>query len=141
MPNKFYADVAIKDTRQFRLAARAFRKAPNTWAHVERTFYIASARTVAGMARAEAISQGGIAAKSAPDVRTGSGATVVYGGQGYSMGAEFGAYRYKQFQIWRGNKDDAGYFLWPSIRTFRDKEFLKKWTKDVWRVVLNDIKL
>jgi hypothetical protein len=31
-------------------------------------------------------------------------------------GAEFGADRYTQFLPWRGNKEGAGYFLWPAIR-------------------------
>lgn len=63
-----------------------------------------------------------------------------------ALGWEFGSYRnnrrkrmgpgssrsyvgYRQFREWRGSRDDAGYFLWPTIR--RDlphlqQEYLKK---------------
>ena len=33
----------------------------------------------------------------------------------FAMGAEFGAKR-PQFKPWRGNGQNAGYFLWPAIR-------------------------
>lgn len=76
---------------------------------------------------ASAISQGGVAAKSSSDIRVGGPGVVIYGGSAYSFGAEFGAYRYKQFKEWRGNKDDAGYFLWPTVREYRDKRMLNDW--------------
>lgn len=132
------ARLNIEGTKDFRKLARGLARTPAAMARAERSFYVAAARTVEAMARDEAHQRGGIAAKSAKDVRSGKPGTVVYGGQGYSMGAEFGSYRYKQFKIWRGNGDDAGYFLWPSIRQFRDKRFVDMWQKQVWRVVRHE---
>jgi hypothetical protein len=110
-------------------------RTPAAMARAQRQFYIASARTVAGLAQGLAYSQGGVMAKSASDIRSVNPSTVVYGGKGYSMGAEFGSYRYKQFQTWRGNTDGAGYFLWPAVRMFRDKDFMNKWSNEVWDVI------
>ena len=133
---KSFIDVDATDS--FKRFTKSLARTPADMERAERAFYMASARTVQGMAQSEATSLGSVAAKSAKDVRTAKADTVVYGGQGYSMGAEFGSYRYKQFKTWRGNKEDAGYFLWPSIRLFRDKKFLDLWQKEVWRVVRSD---
>lgn len=76
---------------------------------------------VAGDAQSIALGLGGVAAKVAPSIKatkTASGAAVSFGGAAYPFagGAEFGSLRYKQFQPWRGNGSDAGYFLYPAIR-------------------------
>lgn len=34
----------------------------------------------------------------------------------WTLGAEFGAKAYPQFPPWRGNDENAGYFLYPTIR-------------------------
>ena len=34
----------------------------------------------------------------------------------YAFGAEYGSMRWPQFKPWRGNAENAGYFLWPSVR-------------------------
>jgi hypothetical protein len=44
--------------------------------------------------------------------RTGKNQTV----GDVMWGAEFGSDRFRQFSPWRGNKDGAGYFLWPTVR-------------------------
>lgn len=108
---------------------------PGQVAVAERIFEATAASTVAIRAKQRARGGDNIQASSASDIRVAGHGTVVYGGQGYSMGAEFGAYRYKQFKVWRGNQDDAGYFLWPSIREFRNDEMLDLWSQEVWRVV------
>lgn len=36
-------------------------------------------------------------------------------------GAEFGSDRFRQFRPWRGNKGNAGYFLWPTVRDQSDE--------------------
>jgi len=51
-------------------------------------------------------------------VRIGGGSSV---GGLVALGNEFGALRYKQFPPWRGNGEEAGYALWPSIRENRDR--------------------
>jgi len=130
--------IQVKGVNEFRRFSRFLARSDADVRRAERTFQIAAARTVAAMSQDEARQIGSVAAKSAADVRTGTPGTVVYGGQGYSMGAEFGSYRYKQFKIWRGNQEDAGYFLWPSIRRFRDKRFIDMWSKQVWKVIRND---
>ena len=76
---------------------------------------------VAADAKAAAYSVGGVAAHVAPSIKATAGATsagVGFGGSAYPMagGAEFGSLRYKQFQPWRGNSSDAGYFVYPAIR-------------------------
>lgn len=76
---------------------------------------------VAKDAQAAAYGLGSVAAKVAPSVRASAGAGfagVGFGGPAYPFagGAEFGALQYKQFQPWRGNGSDAGYFVYPTIR-------------------------
>lgn len=100
-------------------------------------------RTVAGFvaedARSAAQSLGGVAAHVAPSIKASAGvgfAGVSFGGPGYEMagGAEFGAAHdsprqrkggtylgYNQFEPWRGNSSDAGYFVYPSIRHDSDR--------------------
>ncbi len=81
---------------------------------------------VADDARSIAMGLGGVAAKVAPSIKatkTATGAAVSFGGAAYPMagGAEFGSLRYKQFQPWRGNGSDAGYFVYPAIRQDADQ--------------------
>lgn len=108
---------------------------PQQMKAAERFFEDAAAASVVVRAKDMAYAGSPIAAKSAKDIRAAGRATVVYGGQGYNIGAEFGAYRYRQFERWRGNKEDAGYFYWPAIREFRDEEMLDLWFREVWKVV------
>lgn len=98
----------------------------------ERTFLTVAAATVMNWAKENARAEGSVMAKAAADIRTAGLGAVKYGGRPYDMGAEFGSYRYHQFQIWRGNDDDAGYFLWPAIRKFRDQEMLNLWLQETW---------
>lgn len=98
-------------------------------ASAERVFRNLASTAIVKRAVVSAISQGSVAAKSAVDISTGGPGVVVYGGNAYNFGAEFGAYRYHQFKTWLGNKDDAGYFLWPTIRQYRDKKMLEDWWK------------
>ncbi len=83
---------------------------------------------VATDARASFAARGGVAPKVASTVRAlaqQSGASVAMGDSAhpYSMGAEFGGRRSpttQQFQPWRGSGANAGYSLFPAIRTGRD---------------------
>lgn len=97
------------------------------------------ATLVADDARAAAYSIGGVAAHVAPSIKASAGvqsAGVAIGGPAYPMagGAEFGAGQdrlrdrrtgqyvgYRQFEPWRGNSTDAGYFLYPAIRQDADR--------------------
>jgi hypothetical protein len=81
---------------------------------------------VAADVKSAAAALGGVAAHVAPSIGVVggvSGAGVAFGGARYPMagGAEFGAYKYKQFKPWRGNGQDAGYFVYPTIRRDADK--------------------
>lgn len=87
-------------------------------------------KTVAELVRADAkaaaYSLGGVAAHVAPSIKPAAGkdwAGVAIGGPSYPMagGAEFGSVRHKQFNPWRGNGSDAGYFLYPTIRHDADR--------------------
>lgn len=101
----------------------------------EKVFMAVAATTVAEGARQMGREQGGVAEKAATDVRVAALGTVAYGGEAYSFGAEFGAIQWKQFDEWRGNGTDAGYFFWPAIREFRDEKMLDQWVKHVWENV------
>lgn len=84
------------------------------------------AQDVTAAAKGRALSLGSVAAKTAGSLRATAGATsagVGMGGSGYEFagGAEFGSLKYKQFQPWRGNDSDAGYFLYPTIRDKADE--------------------
>lgn len=84
------------------------------------------AEFVANDARSNAYSLGGVAAHVAPSIKASAGTTsagVAFGGPSWPMagGAEFGSIRYKQFQPWRGNGPDAGYFVYPAIRQDADR--------------------
>lgn len=84
------------------------------------------AEFVAQDAKGLAALLGGVAQKAAESIRPQgwtTGAGVSFGGAGYpfAAGAEFGAYRYKQFKPWRGSDSDAGYFLYPAIRQDVDR--------------------
>jgi hypothetical protein len=105
--------------------------AEDHWDEAERAFLDITVRTMIERAKHTAQSQGRLEAKAAADMRQQGTGVIVYGGQGYSKGAEFGAYRYRQFETWRGNGDDAGYFLWPTVRQFRDEEFLNDYAETV----------
>lgn len=92
------------------------------------------ATEVASEAAAAARALGGVAARVAPTVKASAGVTSAGVGFGGSAapeagGAEFGANRerertrktgtyvgYRQFQPWRGNGEQAGYFVYPTIR-------------------------
>lgn len=64
-----------------------------------------------------------------------------------AIGAEFGAYRnklrstkrgpvkgWRQFREWRGNKDKAGYFLWPTIRE-KSPEIARAYGEELQKIV------
>jgi len=54
---------------------------------------------------------------------TGVNSRVSIGGANvpWALGHEFGSLVHRQFPAWRGNKSDAGYFLWPTIREAREE--------------------
>lgn len=130
---------AKKSRSSFRVEAEGFKEFSKDLSRLtgldiitaEKVFKNLAAANIVRRAVAAAISQGGIAARSAEDIHRAGPGVVVYGGNGYSMGAEFGSYRYKQFELWRGNKDDAGYFLWPTVREYRNKKMLDDWWKQM----------
>lgn len=81
---------------------------------------------VAKDARAAATSLGSTAAHVAYSIRASAGAQFagVSLGDPAAAGAEFGGGRRpttQQFQPWRGNGENAGYFLYPTIRRDADK--------------------
>jgi hypothetical protein len=103
--------------------------------NAERVFGAIAAATVINTAKQNASGVSRLAAKAAQDLRVVGSNTVQYGGKPYSFGAEFGAVQWHQFREWRGNQDDAGYFLWPAIREFRNDDMLDLWVKEVWSVM------
>jgi hypothetical protein len=119
----------FKDLPEF---LRSLGATPGRVNAAQKAFLRIAAATVMVWAKENARAEGGVAAKSAPDIRTGRLGEVRFGGKPYDMGAEFGSYRYHQFHAWRGNGDDSGYFLWPAIRRFRDTKMLDLWLQETW---------
>lgn len=82
---------------------------------------------VAGVAQSNAYSLGGVAAKFlAPSIKPSAGITsagVGFGGPAWpaAAGAEFGSIKYKQFEPWRGNGSEAGYAVYPAVRSEIDE--------------------
>lgn len=105
--------------------------------HAEKVFKTLAAATVVARSKHLAAGVGRQQARASQDVKVAGPGTVVYGGLPWSFGAEFGAIVFHQFPMWRGNKDDAGYFFWPAIREFRDEEMLELWVREVWDQVEN----
>jgi hypothetical protein len=108
---------------------------PREMKRAESVFKTLAATTVVALAKANANEYGVQQATAAQDVKAMGEGMVVYGGKAWDFGAEFGSYVYGQFPEWRGNKDDAGYFLWPAIREFRDDDMLNLWVREVWTQV------
>lgn len=76
---------------------------------------------VAEDARGAASGLGSTAAHVAPSIKSSAGAQFagITLGDPAAAGAEFGGRgrpTTQQFQPWRGNGEDAGYFVWPTIR-------------------------
>ncbi|WP_332645109.1 hypothetical protein [Aeromicrobium sp.] len=76
---------------------------------------------VAEDARGAATSLGSTAAHVAPTIKASAGAqfAAITLGDPAAAGAEFGGRgrpTTQQFQPWRGNGENAGYFVWPTIR-------------------------
>ena len=76
---------------------------------------------VADDARGAANSLGSTAAHVAPSIKSSAGAqfAAVTLNHPAGAGAEFGGRgrpTTQQFQPWRGNGENAGYFVWPTIR-------------------------
>ncbi len=109
--------------------------APAQMKSADRLFRNYAAIQVLQMARAKADEEGSVAAKAKDDLKVTGVGRIRYGGRPYDMGAEFGSYAYKQFQRWRGNADDAGYFFWPAVREYRDKAMTEDWIDTFWRQV------
>lgn len=88
-----------------------------------------AAEEVSGEARAAALAQGGVAAKSASSIKVSAGAMsagLAVGGSTapWAVGAEFGGGgrpTTQQFKPWRGNGSNAGYFVYPTIRENADE--------------------
>ncbi len=113
--------VTVEGLTEFRKQlSRIDSDAPN----LIRKANVAVADLVVNRAKAKAESVGGVAAKAAASLRatkTVGAASVRLGGNDapYAMGAEFGGGsrpRTRQFKPWRGSGEDAGYFLYPTIR-------------------------
>jgi hypothetical protein len=119
-----YVDISIEGLPSF---VHALRLSPAQVRLAEKVFLREAARRVKNMAQDNARHLGSVAAKSAEDIRVAGPGVVAYGGKPYNYGAEFGSYQYHQFQRWRGKGDDAGYFLWPAIRKFRETSMAKLW--------------
>jgi hypothetical protein len=108
--------------------------APERMHKAEILFERAAANTLVQRAKEMAIAEGSTAKHSAKDIKR-SGTAAVFGGEPYDFGAEFGAIVYKQFRPWTGNGDDAGYFFYPAVRTFRDEDMVRVWEETVWEAI------
>ena len=71
---------------------------------------------------------------AAQDIRQTSPGEVTYGGRPYSIGAEYGSHQYHQFEPWDGAypAPTEGYFFWPAVAHFRDREMDALWDREVF---------
>lgn len=132
MSNKFSAA-----TPGWREWERQLGILPEHWKDAERIFLRLAVRGMIVGAKDYASKlegQDGIYRKAVKDLRA-SGNTLRYGGQPWSMGAEYGSLAYKQFLPWRGNGPDAGYFFWPAVRRYQDVEITRQYFETVWHAV------
>lgn len=105
----------------------------------DRVYRTLAAKEIESMAKLIARGVGRQQARASQDVRARSGGTVVYGGLDWSFGAEFGSYVYDQFPEWRGNSKDAGYFFWPAVNLFTERDMLDLWIMEVWDKVAKKV--
>lgn len=98
---------------------------------------------VAVKAKARALGLGSVAAHTIHEggLRAGQSARTAYvflGGTSapFAAGAEFGSSVYRQFDAWKGNGPDAGYFLFPTIRD--EKETIEKIAHEEIEDLLNN---
>lgn len=110
--------IEVQGLREF---TRELKRAQQNFGTEMRVANKKVADAVATRAQSTARGQGGVAAKTAPSIRSlaqQTRAQVSLGGGAYpfAMGAEFGSFRYRQFKPWRGSGSDAGYFLYETIR-------------------------
>lgn len=131
----FQLDMYVSGLPEF---IRDLHAGPDRLNRSDKAFLTKAAKLVRQWAQENARKLGGVAAKSADDIRLGRPGEVNYGGKPYNMGAEFGSYQYHQFDRWRGKGDDAGYFLWPAIRRFRDTAMTDLWLNEALDI-LKDI--
>jgi hypothetical protein len=103
------------EPKGFKEFARDLKWASSGLSGAEADLAMDAASDIAGKARQRAFSTGSQQARASRDLWA-AGNMVIYGGKGYSMGAEFGAIRYPWFRPWRGNDSGAGYFLFPAVR-------------------------
>lgn len=91
-----------------------------------RTANLSVAELIAEYARFNALGAGGVARHVEPSIVAAAqqrSASLAWGGSGFEMagGAEFGAIQYHQFKPWTGNGPNAGYFIYPTIRSKRQE--------------------
>lgn len=116
---------------------RDLRVLPFEWIAAEQEFERKGAQTIYETAKSNASKYAGINGiyRLAVQDLTLSGDHVDYGGKPYSKGAEFGAYQYHQFLSWRGKGNDAGYFFYPAIRSFRNGPMIVEYQAMVMSLV------
>lgn len=115
--------IQVEGLKELRQALRDL--GPN-WPKEMRKANIRSAELVAEEARRKADSLGGVAGKVSPSIKAAGeqlAAKVRWGGSQFpfAAGAEFGSIKYKQFKPWRGSDANAGYFVFPAVRSTRDQ--------------------
>lgn len=111
---------------------------PAHWRDAEKIFLRVSARWLVVHAKDMASkyeADNRVYHRAVRDLKAAGNGTVRYGGQPWDMGAEFGSYQYHQFNTWRGNGEEAGYFLWPAVRMYRDHEMVHQYFAEVWHTV------
>jgi len=128
MPNQ----IVVEGIKEFRAALKELGD-PTATKEFKLAGYNAAAEVVVPRAQGRASALGRMQSAAAATLqpkKTVTGGAVSFGqGVPFAMGAEFGAAQDQlrntqrgtirgsnQFEAWRGNGSDAGYFLWPTIR-------------------------
>lgn len=119
------ADVAVRG-EGFRDFVRDLKQAGGQFPKQVRAAGMRAAQAIVPPARARFARGRGKSPESGKSLKAGATQTGAYvrgGGAGFPTfyGDEFGAVRYRQFPPWRGNGQDAGYSLYPTIRERQDE--------------------
>lgn len=104
---------------------RELRQMDKAWAKELRVANKKAAEPIAKDTRSSFASRPGVAPKVAASVKVLAeqrSASIKIGGDKYpyAMGSEFGSIQFKQFPPHRGSGSEAGYSLYPSIRSNRE---------------------
>lgn len=119
MPTNKAASVKVEGLTELRNALKRLEDLESIDQVTDALWAAADAIVSEAQGRASSPMERGMASRLKKS-RSKAKAAVIIGGKPYDLGAEFGAKRWPQFKEWRGNDLNAGYVLFPAIRSKQD---------------------